>query len=74
MPGDVEWWPEGTHVDVPIDSLARIRRRLLAADLLVGFNNDRENDRAWVTVKDEAASRRIIVELLDRPDDRSSSS
>lgn len=57
------------RVDVPIERLDRIRTALLEADLLVGFNVDRENNNAWVIVKEanERARSVIAAALADNP-------
>jgi Clp amino terminal domain, pathogenicity island component len=50
--GEPERHAEVRRVDVPIDNLTDIRCQLMDAGVLVGFNTDTENGRAWVIVKD----------------------
>jgi hypothetical protein len=55
------------RLDVPFDKVADIRRRLLDAGMLVGFNTDAENGQAWVIVDDNGdEASRLIANVVGR--------
>lgn len=49
VPADLQ--PTGERIDVPLAKLDAIRLALMDADMLIGFNTDRDNDQAWVLVR-----------------------
>ncbi len=58
----------GEVIDVPIDRLDPIRAALVEAGLLVGFNLDHDNDRAWVIVsQDDERTRAVIAATTSDP-------
>jgi hypothetical protein len=57
--------PPVEFIDVPPARLAEVRRALLAARRLEGYNVDPENERAWVTVRPgDVEAARLVAELL----------
>jgi hypothetical protein len=51
----------GERVDVPRARLDAVHRALLAADRLIGFNSDADNDTAWVVIRPGDADARALI-------------
>lgn len=55
-------WEPGERVDVPSAKLAAVRRALLDAGRLVGFNVDPQNDAAWVRIRPGDHEARALID------------
>jgi hypothetical protein len=63
----IEHVEAGERVDVPLARLEAVYRTLLAADRLVGFNSDADNDAAWVVIRPGDHEARALIAATVEP-------